>query len=142
MRFRFRGTEYATAERWSFTESSFIENAFKCDLFELFSTQRMLADIYVAMKRSESGGIPWNELVLTSPDDFEILDDEPEMAPPPVELPPEDQWPLDPTDDGTGTDHPPVSVQIYPNPGAPSFPYFGSDGSGSSPADSTGLPSR
>jgi hypothetical protein len=96
--FKFRDKTYTEIGKYNFAETSWIESTFHCDISELHETQNLLVTLFLAMKRANPGGVKWDEMLELSPDDFEFLPAPPEILTDPPAIPPESEWPVDPTD--------------------------------------------
>lgn len=97
-RFKFRGDTYEEIAKYNFAETSWIESTFHCDVSELHETQDLLCTLFLAMKRAKPGVVKWDEMLTLGPDDFEFLPATPEILTDPPAVPPESEWPVDPTD--------------------------------------------
>lgn len=135
MRFRFEGTEYGEIDKFLFSEVRFCERQFETDIQFWTSTERMLASYFLSVRRDDPQKLSWERMLTElGPDAFEILKPPAgDLAPAEQELPPEEEWPVDPTDAGPRTDPSSESGQSYPPPAEPVSPYFGTDTSSHSP---------
>jgi hypothetical protein len=124
MRFRFEGKEYDEVDNPVFGEIAYIERKLKQDVEDWTGTTRAFASFFISIRRTDPGLVTWDRMINDlGPDDFEVLP-EAEQEPDP-QLPPESEWPLDPTGAGIPTGVPSGSGPNSHPPGDSTYQDFG-----------------
>jgi hypothetical protein len=113
--FIWRGDTYEYVEKPMLSEMLYVERKFGMLGADMTSSETIVATWFMSIKR-KSPGVTWEDVMNSTQEDFQDVP-EPEIGEPEPEVP-EHEWPMDPTDAGTPTEHPSVSglPELEPSP--------------------------
>lgn len=107
--FTFKGKVYDYVENATIGELAYVENRVGKSITDFYRAEASASGWFISIRRGQLGAgeplLSWDEMLNTTQADFEDVAPTPTAVEPETELP-EDQWPLDPKDDGTPTDPP------------------------------------
>jgi len=112
-KFRWKGVEYVAIETPLFVEMRAAEKAFgegkqAKDSQDFTALEQVLAEVHVAVKRVDPKAVSWEELLNSSTDDLEMLEDD--------EPGPETEYVPDPLADGDQTEGSSSAPSPEPDP--------------------------
>jgi hypothetical protein len=76
MKVSYKGTEYTMPENPLFGEISYVERKLKQPMDEWSKTTNVQAMIFWAVRRGDPTALSWEDLDATSPNDYDLIDDE------------------------------------------------------------------